>query len=77
MEPNLPKEPPAGLLISMALRYRHDFGLDRYPEDSPIVAGCTPAEREAILRTMRQLYEEVSGHGFFKYPEHTVYVNTV
>ena len=64
----LPQEPPAGLLHSMAMRYRHDFGLT--PDDSsPMSCGCTDAERQAILRVMRQLYEEVSGHGFFKWQE--------
>lgn len=49
----LPKEPPRGLLISMALRTRHDFGL--LPE----------AEQERLIQSMRPLYEEVSGHGFW------------
>jgi len=64
----LPKEPPAGLLYSMAMRYRHDFGMD-HDDSSPMAAGFTKAEREATLATMRQLYEEVAGHGFFKHPE--------
>ena len=61
----LPKEPSAALLHSMALRYRHDFDLEC---DSKFVIGCgtTQAERESILTIMRQLYEEVSGHGFHK-----------
>lgn len=64
----LPEKPVSGLLYSMALRYRHDFGLDKDPEGGPLQCGVTPQEREAILRTMAQLYEEVAGHGFFKYP---------
>jgi hypothetical protein len=64
----LPKTPPAGLLHSMAMRYRHDFGLDA-DDTSPMSCGMTPDERAAILRTMAQLYEEVAGHGFFKHPE--------
>lgn len=67
MKPNLPKDPPIGLLNSMALRYRHDFGLDA-DDTSPMSCGTTPAERDAILRVMRQLYEEVSGHGFYQWP---------
>ena len=63
----LPEEPPAGLLYSMALRYRHDFGLNRSGEDGPLVCGVSEDERRAILTTMRQLYEEVAGHGFFTY----------
>ena len=61
----LPKEPPPALLYSMAMRYRHDFGLD-HNDNSPMSAGCTPAEREAIILLMRQLYEEVAGYGFYQ-----------
>lgn len=64
---NLPKEPPRELLYSMAFRYRHDFGLDKDPEAGPLQCGTTPEERESILRTMRELYEEVSGHGFYQW----------
>lgn len=63
----LPKEPPPGLLESMALRYRHDFGLRAEDDDGPISVGVTDQERAAILRMMRQLYEEVAGHGFYKW----------
>lgn len=63
----LPKEPPLELLNSMALRYRHDFGLRAEDNDGPISAGVTDAERAAILRVMRQLYEEVAGHGFYRW----------
>ncbi len=48
----LPVEPPTSLLYSMAMRYRHDFGL------------LDDATKMSVLTTMRQLYEEVSGHGF-------------
>lgn len=52
----LPAEPPPGLLNSMALRYRHDFGL------------LSTEVQDSILRDMRRLYEEVSGHGFYRWP---------
>jgi hypothetical protein len=61
----LPKEPPAGLLESMATCLRHDFGLDRDP-DQAIGCGLTPDERASLLRDMRKLYEEVQGSGFYK-----------
>lgn len=64
MMPNLPKAPPPGLIDSMCLRYAHDFYLDA-DDTSPIASGWTEEEREGLRRTMRQLYEEVSGHGFF------------
>lgn len=62
----LPKEPPPALIESMCVRYSHDFHLDKYP-DQLIGCGWTPEERDGLRRTMRQLYEEVSGHGFFRW----------
>lgn len=47
--------PPDGLLRSMAMRLRHDFGL--LPED----------HQKVILDDMRKLHEEVVGKGFYKY----------
>jgi hypothetical protein len=63
----LPEAPPASLLYSMAMRYRHDFGLDKAEDAGPLTAGCTEAERQAIITLMRQLYEEVAGHGFYQW----------
>lgn len=60
----LPKEPPPGLLWSMAMRLRHDFGLDA-DGSNPMTSGCTEREREVILSDMRKLYDEVAGNGFF------------
>jgi hypothetical protein len=42
------------LIDSMALRYRHDFGL------------LEENEKESIRTTMKQLWEEVVGNGFYK-----------
>ena len=52
----VPVKPSKALLSSMALRYRHDFGL--LPE----------SHQEVILGMMAQLHEEVVGKGFYKYP---------
>ena len=60
----VPKDPPEALLVSMAYRYRHDFGLE-----SDGFTGVTPGERTMILLTMRQLYEEATGQGFYKISE--------
>ncbi len=46
--------PDPALIDSMAMRYRHDFGL--LPEN----------ERESIRTTMRQLWEEATGRGFYR-----------
>jgi hypothetical protein len=65
----LPATPPPGLLESMAMRYRHDFGLLKDEDDtSPMSCGMTPHEREHVLSLMAQLYEEVAGHGYFHWP---------
>lgn len=61
------KEPSIGLLMSMAMRYDHAIGMPGY-YDQGIQAwdGISHARRlESIMSTMRQLYEEVSGHGFY------------
>jgi hypothetical protein len=42
------------LIDSMAMRYRHDFGLLEEPQ------------KESIRTTMKQLWEEVVGLGFYK-----------
>jgi hypothetical protein len=62
----LPKEPPPGLINSMCLRFAHDFGIDA-DDSSPMATGWTEAERDALRRTMRQLYEEVAGYGFYQW----------
>lgn len=68
--PDMPKEPPAGLLMSMAIRFDHGLGVPGYYDGManlwPPEARVTHAQRlESTLRTMRQLYEEVSGYGFY------------
>lgn len=47
------KEPPEGLLVSMAMRQRHDFGL------------LSEEEQRFLLAGMRKAYEEISGEGFY------------
>lgn len=47
-------EPNPQLIESMCYRYRHDFGI---LEDN---------EKESIKTTMKQLWEEVVGKGFYK-----------
>jgi hypothetical protein len=51
---NFPIHPDPALLESMAMRYRHDFGL------------LDSKHQAAILVTMRQLWEEVAGVGFYR-----------
>lgn len=54
----IPTLPTDEILYNMALRYRHDFWLDK-DETSILSCGCTGDERRAILTTMRQLYDEI------------------
>ena len=60
---NMPNDPPLGLLMSMALRYDHGLGCAGYYD--MFGAGEHEKRLRGTLATMRQLYEEVSGHGFY------------
>jgi hypothetical protein len=63
-----PVDPSPGLLMSMAIRYDHALGLPGYYDGALFSgSGVTHAQRlESTLRTMRQLWEEVVGQGFYK-----------
>jgi hypothetical protein len=59
----LPKEPPIGLLMSMALRLDHAIGCKGYYDQF----GLDHARRvEMAIDDMRKVYEEISGQGFYK-----------
>jgi hypothetical protein len=66
----LPKEPPLGLLMSMAIRYDHGLGCPGY-YDQPMMQAAVSypishqQRLQATITTMRQLYEEVAGYGFY------------
>lgn len=65
----VPAEPSMGRLMSMAIRYDHALGLPGYYDS--VVFGARPpgthARRlESTLVTMRQLYEEAVGLGFYR-----------
>ena len=73
----IPTTPPRELLVSMAVRLRHDFWLDKLSFGdgtetwgSAMSPGMTQREREAMLTEMAQLYEEVAGKGFYKWDPH-------
>lgn len=63
----LPVEPPPGLLMSMAIRYDHGLGCPGYYDQSFFGAEKISHEKrlESALTTMRQLYDEVAGYGFY------------
>lgn len=59
----LPEEPVEGLLNSMATCQDHSFGIPRFNESEE-----QHKERQRrLLILMRKFYDEVSGHGYFKY----------
>ena len=68
---SVPLIPEAECIESMCLRYDHSFGFKkmlvetadpwRYETDEEF-----ERRRDSIRNTMRQLYEEATGQGFFK-----------
>jgi len=64
----LPTVPPEGLLLSMAIRFDHGLGVQGYYDDPMFGPPSHQKRLESTIRTMNQLYEEVSGGGFFTYP---------
>ena len=57
----VPREPTEGLLVSMAMRYRHDFGV------------LDSGMQHSILIDMRKLHEEVVGEGFYRFEREAEY----
>lgn len=66
--PSSGEEPSHGLLMSMAIRYDHALGCPGYYDDPMFSgSGVTHQQRlDSTLRTMRQLWEEVVGKGFYR-----------
>ncbi len=78
----IPTTPPDSLLYSMAMRYNHAFGI-RFPDEDILKwraseyfdtqlhgsSVLTTRDREVIIGTMKQLYEEVAGKGFYSWTE--------
>jgi hypothetical protein len=45
------------IITDMCYTYRHDYGLDKSPDDPSWCAGMTLEERKGLYNTMRQIYE--------------------
>lgn len=45
------------IITDMCYTYRHDYGLDKHPNDPPWTAGMTPDERKGLYQTMSQIFE--------------------
>jgi hypothetical protein len=65
---SLPENPPESLLLSMAIRYDHGFGCPGY-YDSLFGDGEHEKRLQSTISIMRQLYEEVSGNGFYRWKD--------
>lgn len=58
------KKPPPGLLVSVAMRYDHSFGMPRF-ESATFSTGHDDRTRLSILSDMKKLHEEVVLEGFY------------
>ena len=45
------------IITDMCYTYRHDYGLDKDPNDPSWLSGMTPSEREGLYNTMAQIYD--------------------
>ena len=45
------------IITDMCYTYRHDYGLNKGPNDPPWTAGMTPDERKGLYNTMSQIFE--------------------
>ena len=41
----------------MCMTYRHDFGLNKHPDDASFGAGVTSSQRTAIWSQMAQIFD--------------------
>jgi hypothetical protein len=61
------KEPPPGLLMSMAMRMDHAIGCPGYYDQEIFRGKISHADRlRVLLNDMRKVWEEVVGQGFYK-----------
>jgi hypothetical protein len=45
------------IITSMCMTYRHDYGLDKHPDDAAFVAGMTSSQRKALWNQMAQIFD--------------------
>jgi len=45
------------IIKSMCMTYRHDFGLDKHPDDAAWVAGMTGSQRKELWDKMSQIFD--------------------
>jgi hypothetical protein len=45
------------IITSMCMTYRHDYSLDKHPDDADFVAGMTGSQRTALWKQMAQIFD--------------------
>ena len=45
------------IITDMCYTYRHDYGLDKDPNDPSWLSGMTPDERKGLYNTMEQIFK--------------------
>ena len=45
------------IITDMCYTYRHDYGLNKDPNDPSWLAGMTPDERQGLYNTMEQIFK--------------------
>ena len=45
------------IINAMCYTWRHDFGLDKHPDDDSFVAGMTAVERVILWNAMAQIFD--------------------
>jgi hypothetical protein len=45
------------IITSMCYTMRHDYGLDKHPDDAAFVTGLTGSQRKALWNQMSQLFD--------------------
>ena len=45
------------IITDMCYTYRHDYGLNKDPNDPSWLSGMTPDERKGLYETMAQIYD--------------------
>ena len=45
------------IITGMCMTYRHDYGLDKHPDDADFVAGMTGSQRKVLWNQMAQIFD--------------------
>jgi hypothetical protein len=56
------------IITGMCMTYRHDYGLDKHPDDADFVAGMTGSQRKALWNQMAQIFDnDIWPYMMFRY----------